>query len=59
MAIALVLPSCVMPTVFFCEGDAAVLPGGFENRSIDIDSGRNREDFESAKFSFEFKSGNF
>jgi hypothetical protein len=45
--------------LFYRRADNAIAADDVENRPIDPDSGRNRADSESAKFSFEFKSANF
>jgi hypothetical protein len=47
------------PDGLFSVKAAAFSLGNFENWPTDSDSRRNRVDFESAKFSFEFKSTNF
>jgi len=45
--------------LFLREIDRAALAQDREIRPIDLDSRRKREIFESAKFSFEIKSGRF
>jgi hypothetical protein len=45
--------------LFYRQADNAIAADDVENRPIVSDSGRNRTDPESAKFSFEFKSENF
>ena len=45
--------------LFYRQADNAIVADDVENRPIDSDSGRNRTDSESAKFSFEFKSAYF
>ena len=52
-------PFVLADGLFFFEAGDAARARGFVNRPIDTDSRRSQTNPETAKFSFEFKRGNF